>query len=362
MAQRARVRGIQRRIGRDGDVRYRVQVRRKGHPPVCRTFARLADALAFQAKVETTVNEGGALPGQEARRRTVGDAIDRYIEAVIEQRSDHSAKGHLRFWRGRLGSLRIGSVTADHVAAGRDHLSAQKTRLGRPMAPATVKLHLETLSAMFKYARRELRWCTHNPCADVRRPRPAEGRVRFLLDHERAALLEATAASPEKRLHPLVVLALSTGARAGELLNLKWRDVDLERGVAVLHKTKNGERRALSIKGGARTLLKAMHSDDQDLDEHVFGNPVNPIFDYRQSWLAAKEAAGVQDFRFHDLRHSAASYLAMDGASTSEIAAVLGHKTLAMVKRYAHLSDSHVATVVERMNRRIFGDAEKKAT
>ena len=83
--------------------------------------------------------------------------------------------------------------------------------------------------------------------------------------------------------------------------------------------------------------------------------PQKPI-EIRKSWLNALEKAGIEDFRFHDLRHSTASYLAMNGATLAEIAEVLGHKTLAMVKRYSHLSEAHTAGVLERMNQKFLGD------
>lgn len=153
-----------------------------------------------------------------------------------------------------------------------------------------------------------------------------------------------------------MVVALSTGARYSEIMNLRWRDIDLKRGVARLEQTKNKERRALPLTHHALTLL-------QELDAEVLPDETAYVFaradgkapmELRKHWYRAMENAGSEDFRFHDLRHSAASYLAMNGATLAEIAEVLGHKTLQMVKRYTHLSDQHVAGVVERMNKAIF--------
>jgi integrase len=152
------------------------------------------------------------------------------------------------------------------------------------------------------------------------------------------------------------VLALSTGARRGELLGLTWKDVDFERKVIVLHATKNDERRATPMVAHAlaemRKLSKVRRIDTQMVFPGRRGDRPTEI---DQAWRIALKRAQINDFRFHDLRHSAASYLAMSGASLAEIAEVLGHKTLQMVKRYAHLSDSHVSSVVERMNRKVFG-------
>jgi len=176
-----------------------------------------------------------------------------------------------------------------------------------------------------------------------------------LSEDERGALLEACIKSASPDLHMIVVLALSTGARRGEIEALRWKQIDLARGTAVLHDTKNGESRVLHLAGPALQQLTArakVRRIDTDL---VFprSDGKEPII-VEAHWRKAREAAGLEDFRFHDLRHSAASYLAMNGATLAEIAAVLGHKTLAMVKRYAHLSDQHTAGVVQRMNAKIF--------
>jgi integrase len=169
-------------------------------------------------------------------------------------------------------------------------------------------------------------------------------------------LLDACKTSRNKNLYTIVVLALSTGTRRMELLGLTWNDVDLQRGVVRLHDTKNKERRVLPLTGFALELMQQYATKRSNESAFVFPsrNGRKPA-DIRTAWEEAVERAEIEDFHFHDLRHSAASYLAMNGASLAEIAEVLGHKTLDMVKRYAHLSDAHTAGVVARMNEKIFG-------
>ena len=196
-----------------------------------------------------------------------------------------------------------------------------------------------------------------NPARRVRREREAPGRLRFLSDEERVKLLEACKNNRSPNLYPIVVLTLSTGMRKGEVISLRWSQVNLTLGVIILDNTKNGERRRVPVRG--LELLK-QHGKLRRLDtDLVFpgkhtsrtGSP----FELIMYWREALEAANVKNFHFHDLRHSRASYLEMDGASLPEIAEVLGHKTLQMVKRYSHRAESHTANVVERMNKKIFG-------
>ena len=189
----------------------------------------------------------------------------------------------------------------------------------------------------------------------VARGPESRGRVRSLSDDERRRLLDECRQSANRYLYPVVLLALSTGARRGELLSLTWPQADLSRALIVLHETKNSDRRVLPLAGPAlaavRELAKVRRLDTALVFPRENGQV--PV-DITGAFNSAVERAGMEDFRFHDLRHSCASYLAMSGASLAEIAEVLGHRTLLMVRRYAHLSEAHTAGVVARMNEWIF--------
>ncbi len=230
-----------------------------------------------------------------------------------------------------------------------------RDQLAQTRAPATVNGYLATLRHAFTLAVTEWQWLEDSPVRRVRRLGEPRGRVRFLSEEERTHLLHACQTSHNRLLYPVVVLALATGARKMELLRLTWADVDLTRARITLHHTKNRERRVLPLAGLAleevQKLAKVRRLDTPLLFPRADGR--QPI-DIRYAWAQALQEAGITDFRFHDLRHSAASYLAMSGASLAEIAEILGHKTLQMVKRYVHLSEAHTAGVVARMNAAIF--------
>jgi integrase len=133
--------------------------------------------------------------------------------------------------------------------------------------------------------------------------------------------------------------------------------VNLNRGAIIIEETKNGERRTVPLVGHAAEILTEYRRVHRRLDTPMVfpSEKGHKHTEVRQSWQNAVKRAKLQDFRFHDLRHSAASYLAMNGATLTEIADVLGHKTLAMVKRYSHLTEQHTAAVVSRMNEKVFG-------
>jgi len=174
--------------------------------------------------------------------------------------------------------------------------------------------------------------------------------VRWLSDGERKRLLKACDNSEWQDLGLLVRLALSTGARRGELLNLRWSRIDLKNGLAHLGRTKNDELRILPLIKPVRLALQKKPRPIKG--GLLFPSPLDPkrpYYGFRKHWNAAVTEAELKDFRFHDLRHTAASYLAMNGASALEIGDLLGHKTLEMVRRYSHLATEHKAKLAERV-------------
>jgi integrase len=216
--------------------------------------------------------------------------------------------------------------------------------------------YLALLSHALTVAMKEWGWIDDNPCRKVTKPKEPRGRVRFLDDREREALLCACRESRNVLLYPMVVLAIATGMRKGEMQQLRWHQVDLDEGRITLEETKNGERRSVPLVGRALAEIRKLACARQ-LDTHLVFPGANPskLIEIRAAWSAAVGRSGLRDFKFHDLRHTAASYLAQGGATPIDIASVLGHKTLAMVKRYAHLSESRVRDVLVDMNQRAFG-------
>ncbi len=330
---------------------YRAQVRRRGFPPVTATFERKTDADKWARDTEADMSRRRYFPQHEAERHTLADLVDRQLEAVkMDRPHDYDRQRViLGWWKAKLGDYTLATITPELIGRHRDQL---QTKEGR--APGTVNRYLSALSKAFSNAVKEWHWLPDNPLRRVNKKAEPRGIVRYLSDDERAALLDACRKSDCAPLYLIVLFALTTGMRRGELLGLRWQDIDLERRAAVLHNTKNGDRRSVPIVPEVAELLRE-HGRVRRLDtDLVFPGRGDRPLDIDSAWYAALEQAKIKDFRFHDLRHTAASYLAMSGATVPELAAVLGHRTLAMVKRYAHLSDQHTGAVVERMTRKYF--------
>jgi integrase len=330
---------------------YRAQIRRKGFPPVAATFKRKTDADRWARETEADMSRRRYFPQHEAERRTLADLVERQLETVkMDRPHDYERqRALLGWWREKLGAYTLATLTPDLIGRHRDLLQSKEG-----MSPATVNRYLSALSKAFTNAVTEWHWLPDNPMRRVSKKPEPRGRVRYLSDDERIAILKACRDSEYKPLYLIVLFALTTGMRRGELMGLRWQDIDLERRVSVLHNTKNGDRRSVPIVLEVAELLRE-HGKVRRLDSDlVFASEGRDPVWFDKFWYRALKAAKIKDFRFHDLRHSCASYLAMSGATTAEIAAVLGHRTLQMVKRYAHLSDQHTGAVVERMTRKYF--------
>ena len=229
-----------------------------------------------------------------------------------------------------------------------------------PITHATANRYLAGLSAVCKWAWKELGWLQSNPVLSVAKGPEHSGIVRYLSDDERKALLAACKASTDPNIYCAVMLALATGARQSNLRNLTWADVDLERWRLRFSQTKNDEPRYVPLVGPAQRTLTEQLERDPTKQGWVFKGARNAVpADLNGPWRVVREAAGhvgAKHCRFHDLRHTTASYLTMNGASLAEVAEALGQRTLVMAKRYSHQSGEHVRATFERMSDRFLDD------
>ena len=367
---------IRKRIGKKGTT-YNVEIRMKGALPQRASFTSLTKAKNWVQTTESAIRDGRHFVSAEAKKYTIAELIKEYQEEVTDKNPKaRSQKFQLEYWKNEIGHLVLADVTKKVLNSKKKELLKGLTPTGNVRAPATVKRYLAALSQAFTYAIDELELLNENPVSKVPKPKEPRGRVRYLskdeeidgevMEGEKTRLLKACQKSENPYLYTVVVLALSTGMRQGEIMNLKWSDVDAVQGRITLFDTKNKESRAVTLTGKALELVKEHKKLHRRIGMPMLfpsktgyimkdGVKVGKAMNLRKPWVKALKEAEVEDFHFHDLRHTAASYLAMNGATLHEIAEVLGHKTLAMAMRYTHLSESHTASVVASMNEVIFG-------
>lgn len=295
---------------------------------------------------------------------TVRQCIERYMAQYAGR--DCSRSQRLRAWQSMIGEFTLDQCDIDLMHAGRSELGTKpalvykgldhrgfkvfdlKSRR-KPKDNATINRYMQAIAAVFTWAQEQRLtpkgWV--HPCRGMKRLPEADGRVRFLDQDERTRLFEAVKASEYPRLYALTLMAMKTGARRGELLGLTWRDVDLQAGIASLGKTKNGDRRTLVLLDDVIEALRPFQSDDPA--RYVFGS-VKAKYQRPTSidsaWRDAVARAQIRDFKFHDLRHCCASYMAQAGQPLNVIAEVLGHRKLDMTRRYSHLTTQTKASAM----------------
>lgn len=320
--------------------KWRVQVRRKGIY-LSRTFATKTRGRAWAIQIETEIDDGLYQDPADAPP-ILRAALDRYErEFTPHKRSIKPERHRLRTLAADpVASLPIDKINGAVIADLRD-------RLGSTRSNGTVRLMLALLSHVFTVARKE--WGYYqlgNPVRDIRMPPPGRPRDRRLSREEAERLLRAGRRWPNRELLWIVRLALETAARQGEILKLLWEDINLDTRVALLRKTKNGDDRLIPLSGVAIRIIRHIQRV-RGLDGKR--KPRGPVFRYtghglRSSWRKLLNEAGIEGFRFHDLRHEATSRLFERGTlSMMEVSSITGHKTLSMLKRYTHLNVADLA-------------------
>jgi integrase len=360
---------IRERTDENGQKSYQAQVRIQGYPPRSKTFMRKTDAKKWAVQTETEIRTGMHIRQSQAGKHTAKEMLEKYKD---EKLGDKAGKGkdqrtHLNWWIEQIGDYALSEVTTPLLTHCITKLKKTKTRRDELPAPATVLRYLMTLSAVYTAARKEWGMCETSPVDNVQRPKVKNERTRYLTDEERESLLTACRTSANTDLYLVVILAISTGMRKGEIMGMRWQDLHTsqEQNFTRIHltKTKNNQDRSVLLTSHALELLedrKAKLLEDTKLKVAtglIFPGPIttDKPADLRKPWAAAMEEAGLKDFRFHDLRHTTASYLAMDGTSLLSISKVLGHKSTKMTERYAHLTSSHLDDAIRSMNEKRFG-------
>lgn len=315
---------------------FRVQIRRSGQPALSKSFKTKQEAQEWASRTEYEINTGIYINRTEAERITFAELVDRYISEVSVLKKGYKQEvPKLRVINRTLGQYRVLQMQSKHIALYRD------SRINSGKAGATVLRELSLISQIFDIAIKEWAIPIHgNPSKFIKKPKPSKGRERRLSIEEERRLLTACKATRAPLLHSLVVVALETGMRLGELLSLTWNNVNIDKKTAFLPDTKNGERRTVPLSSKAIMILISM-------PRNISNNRVFWTWSANDGvanvWRRTCMKANIKDLHFHDLRHEATSRFFERGLNMMEVASITGHKTLQMLKRYTHLKAEDLA-------------------
>ncbi len=335
---------------------WKAVIRKIGWPTTAKTFRTKRDAEDWARRTEDEMVRGVYLSRAPSEKLTVSAALKRYMEEVsatkkaTTQRSEKFTRSHLEAF---FGKYSMAAVSADLVAKYRDE------RLVAGKSNNTVRIELAMLGHLFRVAIQE--WglgLTFNPVANIRKPSPGAGRNRRLSPEEQQRLFDAVGAHSNPMLGWVVRLAVETGMRSSEITGLRRSQIDVDRRIVTLRDTKNGTARTVPLTRAAADILRAALDNPIrpiDTDLIFFGEPGRDgrrkPYVFQKLWAGIVRELGFADLHFHDLRHEAVSRLVEAGFSDQEVAAISGHKSMQMLKRYTHLRSEELVTKLDRLVR-----------
>jgi len=351
--------GIYKRTGKNGDVTYYIRYQVDGTDIKERVGRKSRGFTREMAKDALKSRLGDIAQGHfnlEKVRKPVpfSKLVEKYKEfAAGYKRGWETEKYIVEEFAELFGDTPLAQITTWQI-------EKWKAEQGKLLNPVTVNRRLTVIKHIFKKA---VEWdlAKSNPATLVKRFSVTSERTRFLTQDEIRSLLgecEKQVTSPW--LLALVVLAMNTGMRQGDLLRLKWENVDLERGLITFIQRKTLRRVTVTINEMARQALNSLQENryGELLFMWPWGDPIGKVTVY-DAFKKACKAAKIEDFRFHDLRHTFASHLVMAGVDLVTVKELLGHKTINMTNRYTHLAQEHKAQAVAKLSERL--QAEKTA-
>ena len=325
-------------ITKRGEYQFQTTIRRKGFPTQTKTFESKRDAEKWATIIESEMTRRVWADRSEAERTTLGEALERYVSEITP-----SKRGQIQEAR-RIKHLLQHPLAARSLASLRavDFANYKRERAVKVSAH-TVRLELALLSHVYTIIRKEWSIPVDNPIAAIRKPATPRGRDRRLQGDEEARLLAAAEKSRAYGLKTCIELAVETGMRAGEIVQLTWEQIDLHNHVIRLDQTKNGDCRIVPLSVAAEAAIRS-------LPRHI-GGRVTQFYDsagFSRAFGRACERVGIKGLRLHDLRHEAASRLAPH-MPVATLAKVMGWRSIQMAMRYYNPTADELVAVVRRI-------------
>ncbi len=293
-------------------------------------------------KRQTEITEGRFLDKKKNERIKFEDFAEEFLNLHSKpnkkswQSDEYNLRNITPFFKGR----HLYEITAHDI----EKFKAERSK---SVKPATVNRDLATIKTMFNKA---VEWgkLEESPVKPVKFLREPGGRLRYLEKEEIQKLLS----NSSERIRPILTLAIFTGMRRGEIMGLKWHDIDFQRGIIYLLDTKNGAKREVFMNELVKKAVIKVRKHPES--PYIFCNKDGkPYHDIRKSFFTALKSSGIINFRFHDLRHTFASQLVMSGVDINTVRELLGHKDIRMTLRYSHLSQDHKRRAVDILGRQM---------
>lgn len=342
---------------------YQATIRVKGYNTLCKTFKKKSDAQIWAEPIEALMKEGKYIENNpeltakidKVKIEYISELISHFRENVAPIRYADANRYYCMFdwWTDKIGCIKVSNLTASDLNACKQILLTEKLENGQPRKANTINKYLMCFSAILTHARDELEIIEYNPMSKVKIVPKPDGRKRYLSIEELAKYL-AACKEHSMMIYIFVLIALGTGGRYSEVQHLKVENIDYQNERVYYLDTKNGTSRGVHIEPEVLALLKQYCIDNNIDSGYIFkGKRGNSLAFIRGVLYQIIEDIGLEDFTVHDMRHTFASYSAMNGATLLDIAELLGQKSLSVARRYSHLTQKHTDSIVKRVVKKI---------
>lgn len=291
----------------------------------------------------------------ESDKHTVKETISKYLREILPNKSDSTIKNfsqQLEYWSNKFGNHKLSELKPLDIKNARDALSTPER------SATTLNRYLSAFSAVLGCAVKDFLWLDENPCCKIRKLAEPRSRIRFLSHEEKDELL----AECDGDLYDAVQLALLTGARKQEIWKMRFDQINWKHRFLSFYETKTGIPRSIPMSPQIHSILQRRAKSNELRSKYVFPSPMkaNSPNSFEKSWEKALKRSGIKDFRWHDLRHTSASYMVMAGISLRTVADILGHANISMTFKYAHLSPLHLSSALDVLDDELFGECKER--
>ena len=302
---------------------WQVQIRKKNHHPVCKTFHIKSEAIAWAKIVEYEQERGIYLDKTIAETTTVIEILERFeVTVTVKSKRAGNERSCMKHLYKYFGNFTVSSITSVKLAEYRD----MRLEL---VGPQTVKHELGLMNRVLKRAHEEWGIIIPGGVPSVRKPKLPEGRDRRLEGDEEARIINSLLNTPI--VQSITQFAIETAMRRGEICNMEWKHINMDNHTLLIPITKTGKARTIPL---SQKAMKILYVLPRRADGYVFGIKPDSV---TRAFIRACDRENIKDLRFHDLRHEATSRLFEKGLSIMEVASITGHKSLSMLTRYTHL-------------------------
>jgi integrase len=344
------------RKDKNGGKRYQVivEVRKNGRKIYkSKTFTTKREGLNWEKKFLYEV-DAGIITKDSLRKRKVSDALEKYIETVLPQRpkNAHNILQHLKWWRDQIGGHQLSDATPAVFAGCRDKLLTEVGPKGRVRKSGTALRYIATMSSVLECCMKDWMWIAQNPLRAIKKPSPGPRKARFYSLEEIQTIRRLCASCNSPFMLPIFIVALHTGMRKGEVLGLRWENIDFREKEIHLPTSKNGEPRNIAMTSEVGKIFHDLDSTKKTgISGLIFPSPKDPQkpIDIKSTWERVLAKAGITDGTFHTIRHATCSYLASLGIDGKLIAKIVGHKDSRTTDIYIDTVKSHRREIMDRL-------------